>query len=103
MVSEKSVGILAGPTATGKTQLALELASRFGNIEIINADSLLVYRGMNIGSAKPSQKELDSVPHHLIDIRNPDETFTAGEFMRAANAAIDKIHLKGKRALVVGG
>lgn len=105
MVSEKSikVGILTGPTATGKTGLALQLAFEHGNIEIINADSLLVYREMNIGTAKPSTEELDKVRHHLIDIRNPNEPFTAGEFFRATHAAIDDIHQRGKRALIVGG
>ena len=97
------VGVLTGPTATGKSSLALELAAGFGNIEIVNADSLLVYRGMNIGTAKPTEKELQQVPHHLIDIRNPDEPFTAGEFLRAATAAIEEIHQRGRRALVVGG
>ncbi len=109
MVSEASlnpspgIGILTGPTASGKTGIALRLASRFGKIEIVNADSLLVYRTMNIGTAKPTSEELKEVPHHLIDIRNPDETFTAGEFLRAANQSIQEIHQRGNRALIVGG
>ncbi len=118
MVSEKSlsdstqmiqtlktptIGILTGPTATGKSSLALELATHHRNIEIINADSLLVYRGMNIGTAKPTPQELAQVPHHLIDIRDPNESFTAGEFCRAAEAAIQAIQNKGKRVLIVGG
>jgi tRNA dimethylallyltransferase len=104
MVSEtRVIGILTGPTATGKSTLALELAQRFGRIEIINADSLLVYRQMNIGTAKPSPEELKQVPHHLIDIRNPDEPFTAGEFFRAAEKAIEEIHQRGNRPLIVGG
>jgi len=98
-----AVGILTGPTATGKSGWAIELACRIGNIELINADSLLVYRGMNIGTAKPTPEELSQVPHHLIDIRNPDEPFTSGEFTRAAQSTLDDIHRRGKRALIVGG
>jgi tRNA dimethylallyltransferase len=95
--------ILAGPTSTGKTALALELIASRSDIEIINADSLLVYRGMNIGTAKPSREELTRVPHHLIDIREPDEPFTAGEFRREAESAIADITSRGRRALIVGG
>lgn len=98
-----SVGILAGTTASGKSSLSLDLARKNPQIEIINADSMLVYRGMNIGTAKPTSSELKEVPHHLVDIRNPDEPFTAGEFMRAAMSAIEEIHQRGKRALIVGG
>ena len=76
---------------------------RPGQIEIINADSMQVYRGMDIGTAKPAAEELASVPHHLIDIRDPNEPFTAGEFVREARAALDDIHSRGKRALIVGG
>jgi tRNA dimethylallyltransferase len=97
------VGILTGPTATGKTSLALELAQKYQQIEIINADSMLVYRGMDIGTAKPTSLELKAIPHHLIDICEPNEPFTAGEFLRAAQSAIDSIHGRGRRALIVGG
>jgi tRNA dimethylallyltransferase len=97
------VAILTGPTATGKTGLAIELAEKHGSIEIINADSLLVYRGMDIGTAKPSQAEQKNIPHHLIDVRDPHEPFTAGDFHREATKAIDEIHSRGKRALIVGG
>jgi tRNA dimethylallyltransferase len=104
------IAILTGPTSTGKTSLALELAtsisrsvSKSSDIEIINADSLLVFRGMDIGTAKPSREELARVPHHLIDIRNPDEPFTAGDFRREAEAAIAEIIGRGRRALIVGG
>jgi len=97
------IGILTGPTATGKTSLAIELALKQGNIEIVNADSILVYRGFDIGAAKPSSQEREKVPHHLIDVRNADEVFTAGEFKRSAEMAIQDIHARGKRALIVGG
>ena len=106
MVSEKVsplVGILTGPTASGKTQLALRWASERGNIEIINADSLLVYRGLDIGTAKPTPDQLKQLPHHLIDILDPDQAFTAGDFFKAAHVAIAEIHDRGKRALVIGG
>jgi len=106
MVSEKDlipVGIMTGPTATGKTALAIELALEHGGIEIINADSLLVYRHFNLGTAKPTREEQRGVPHHLIDMRDPDSPFTAGDFVRAARDAIEEIHARGKRALIVGG
>ncbi len=99
----KPILILAGPTATGKSELALELAEASPEIEIVNADSLLVYREMDIGTAKPTPSELKKVPHHLINIRNPDELFTAGEFFRAAQSAIQEIHQRNRRALIVGG
>lgn len=97
------VGILTGPTATGKTDLALRLCEEHGSVEIINADSLVVYREMNIGTAKPSAEDLARVPHHLVDIRNPDQPYNAGDFVREVGAAIDRIHSRGKRALITGG
>jgi tRNA dimethylallyltransferase len=72
-------------------------------IEIVNADSLLVFRGFDIGTAKPTPLERSRVPHHLIDIRDPDENFTAGDFVQAVSAALEDIHSRGNRALVVGG
>jgi len=104
MVPEKNlIGILTGPTASGKSGLALELALKNPQLEIINADSMLVYRGMDIGTAKPSPEELRQVPHHLVDICDPDEAFTAGDFHRAAEKAIQDIQDRGKRPLIVGG
>jgi tRNA dimethylallyltransferase len=101
--SLNKIAILTGPTATGKTGLAIELAQKHGKIEIINADSLLVYRDLNIGTAKPTLEERQQVPHHLIDIRDPHEGFTAGDFHCEAFRAIEDIHSRGNRALVVGG
>ena len=95
--------VLSGPTASGKTGLAIELAITHGDIEIINADSLLVYRGLDIGTAKPSHAERKGIPHHLIDILDPDQEFTAADFRAQALAAIAGIHARGKRAIVVGG
>ena len=107
MVSTQSLDpisvILSGPTAAGKTAIALELARAHGDIEIINADSLLIFNGMDIGTAKPTPEELKEVPHHLINIIDPSQTFTAGDYVRLVNQAMKAIHTRGKRALLVGG
>jgi tRNA dimethylallyltransferase len=94
--------IIAGPTASGKTALAIELAQRL-NAEIVSADSQQVYRYFDIGTAKPSTQELASVPHHLISVVDPLETFSAARFQTLADAAISDIQRRGKRVLVVGG
>ncbi|MBS1960807.1 MAG: tRNA (adenosine(37)-N6)-dimethylallyltransferase MiaA [Bdellovibrionales bacterium] len=99
----KRVAILTGTTASGKTAAALEFCRRHREIEIVNADSLLVFRGFDIGTAKPSVEELAEIPHHLIDIRDPDELYTAGDFVRDCEAALADVHSRGKRALIVGG
>lgn len=104
----KSIVILTGPTASGKTAFALEMAERLRAmgeppIEIINADSILVYRGFDIGSAKPGKAELARVTHHLIDCNTPEQPFTAGDFAREARAAIAAIEARGARPLIVGG
>jgi tRNA dimethylallyltransferase len=94
--------IILGPTAVGKSACAFDLAQRFG-MEIINADSMQVYRGMDIGSAKPSPCERGLVTHHLIDIRDPDEEFSAAQFRAEAHNIIVSLFQQGKQALVVGG
>ncbi len=94
--------VLTGPTAVGKTSIAIEFAERSG-LEIINADSVCFYRGFDIGSAKPSKSEQARVPHHLIDIAAPEETYHAGRFWKDCSRAIEEIHARGKRALIVGG
>ncbi len=94
--------IIQGPTASGKSELAVRLAKEFSG-EIINADSMQVYRNMDIGSAKPSQEMLDSVPHHLVGIRDPDQPFSAADFCREAQEAIGDIHQRGKKVFIVGG
>lgn len=94
--------ILAGPTGVGKTGLALELAERL-NAEIVSADSMQIYRFMDIGTAKPTPEERARVPHHLIDIRNPDEDYSAADYARDATSAIRDIHARGKLPLLVGG
>jgi len=93
---------IVGPTASGKTALAIELARRF-NGEIISADSRQVYRGMDIGTAKPTYEELAAIPHHLIDIKNPDEEYTAAEYKQDAASAIRKILERRKIPFLVGG
>ena len=93
---------LAGPTASGKTAAALAIAQRHA-VEIISVDSALVYRGMDIGTAKPSAAELAAVPHHLIDIRDPRQAYSAAEFVRDARGLIAEIAARGKLPLLVGG
>ena len=93
---------LLGPTASGKSALALELAARLP-IEIVSVDSAQVYRGMDIGTAKPSPAERARVPHHLIDLVDPTETYSAGRFRDDAIRAIDGILARGRMPLLVGG
>ena len=85
------ITILLGPTASGKTNLSLEIARRAGT-EIITADSMQIYRGMDIGTAKPSPEEQAEVPHHLIDICEPWERFYVAEFVRRADEVAEEIH-----------
>jgi tRNA dimethylallyltransferase len=96
------VVILLGPTGSGKTALSLSLGERFGG-EIVSCDSVAVYRGMDLGSAKPSREERARLPHHLIDVADPDEAFTAGEYSRRARAALREIAGRGKLPIVTGG
>ncbi|MDM0059423.1 tRNA (adenosine(37)-N6)-dimethylallyltransferase MiaA [Variovorax fucosicus] len=93
---------IAGPTACGKTAAALALA-RVRPVEIVSVDSALVYRGMDIGTAKPSAAELAEVPHHLIDIRDPRESYNAAAFVADATRLIDEIRARGRLPLLVGG
>ena len=93
---------LMGPTASGKTALAVEWAQRLGG-EIVSVDSALVYRGMDIGSAKPDAAVLARAPHHLLDLRDPHESYSAADFATDARAAMDAIHARGKIPLLVGG
>jgi tRNA dimethylallyltransferase len=99
----KSILILiVGPTAVGKTELAIQLAERL-NGEIVSADSRLFYRGMDIGTAKPSRKEQARVPHHLIDIADPNEVLSLAVFQQKAREAIADIHTRNKIPFLVGG
>jgi tRNA dimethylallyltransferase len=96
------VVIVLGATATGKSQLGVRLAHRFQG-EVVSADSMQVYRGMDVGTAKLSTSEMESVPHHLIDIANPKERFTVADWVRAADTAIAEIVDRGHVPIVVGG
>jgi tRNA dimethylallyltransferase len=92
-----------GPTASGKSALALEVARQLDGIELVSVDSMQVYRGMDIGTAKPTAAEQAEVPHHLLDLADPDENFSVARFQVAARAAIAGVEERGHRALLVGG
>lgn len=101
-MSTGPVVFLMGPTACGKTEAACRLAAEF-DAEIVSVDSALVYRGLDIGTAKPSPMVLARFPHHLIDLRDPGERYSAAQFRRDALAVIGEIHARGRMALLVGG
>ncbi|MFD1954797.1 tRNA (adenosine(37)-N6)-dimethylallyltransferase MiaA [Paenibacillus thailandensis] len=94
--------VLVGPTAVGKTKLSIELAKAW-NAEIISGDSMQVYRGMDIGTAKITPEEQQGIPHHLIDICDPDTPFSVADFQERCNEAIAGIHARGKLPFIVGG
>ncbi len=94
--------VLLGPTAVGKTELSLTLGERYAG-EILGADSRQIYRGMDIGTAKPTAAEQQRLPHHLIDLRQPDETLSVAEYQQLAYTTIDAIHSRGHLPLLVGG
>lgn len=91
-----------GPTATGKTRVAIELCRRFP-LDVISVDSALVYRGMDIGTAKPDAATLRETPHRLVDIRDPEDSYSAGDFVRDAREAMQAIFAAGRTPLLVGG
>jgi tRNA dimethylallyltransferase len=92
-----------GPTASGKTAVAVALAAELADVEIVTVDSMQVYRGMDIGTAKPAPAERGGVPHHLLDVADPDEEWTVTRWAVAARAAVADIEARGRRALLVGG
>jgi len=105
MVSKSNkpkVIVICGPTGIGKTSVGIELAERFGG-EIISADSMQIYRYMDIGTAKPTTDELKRIPHHMIDIVDPDEDFDAVRFAKLARGKVMQLHRRGVRPFVVGG
>jgi len=94
--------VIVGPTAVGKTMLAIELCHRF-KAEVISADSIQVYRGLNIGSSKPTNKELILAPHHLLDVIDPGEVMNVVYWVKLAEEAIVDIHARGQRVIIAGG
>ena len=94
---------LVGPTASGKSEAAVAIAEALGGLEIVSVDSMLVYRGMDVGTAKPSPLERARVPHHLVDVAEPGEAFSVSRFQALARAAVEAIGNRGRRPLVVGG
>lgn len=93
---------VAGPTASGKTSLSIELAKKY-NGEIVSADSMQIYRGMDIATAKPTKEEMQGIPHHLIDFLSPTESFSVSEYVTLAKGAIDDITKRGKLPILCGG
>ncbi len=100
--SKPRVVVVTGPTASGKTPIAIEIALRFGG-EIVNADSMQVYRYMDVGTAKPSPEQRARVPHHLLDVVTPDVPYSAGRYAEEARKAATEIHAAGKIVVLTGG
>lgn len=102
MTAPVPVAAVVGPTATGKTRLAAELALRFGG-EVVSADSMQIYRGLAIGTAKPTPEEMRGVPHHMIDFLDPSQPFSVADYVRLASRAVTEIRGRGKLPVVAGG
>lgn len=100
-MKEKVIAVV-GPTASGKTKLAIELAHKFDG-EVISADSRLVYKGFNIAAAKPTTEEMEGIPHHMIDIAEPFENYTAGDYARDAKKITEDVLSRGKTPIIAGG
>ncbi|WP_412759085.1 tRNA (adenosine(37)-N6)-dimethylallyltransferase MiaA [Neobacillus cucumis] len=100
--SNQKLLVIIGPTAVGKTNLSIEMAKRY-NGEIISGDSMQIYRGMDIGTAKITKEEMQGIPHHLIDIKDPEENFSVAEFQLLVRAKINEIAKRGKFPIIVGG
>ena len=98
----KKIVVIVGPTASGKTSLSIKIAKQF-NGEVISADSRQVYRGMDLGSGKVTQDEMAGIPHHLLDVADPMDVYTASDFVRDATASIDDIVKRGNLPIVAGG
>ena len=96
------IAVITGPTATGKTRLGIMLAQRLGG-EIISGDSMQLYRGMDVGTAKPTAAELAAAPHHMIDVADPAEEWSVSRYVEAASAAVDGAAARGRLPIVVGG
>ena len=98
----KKILVIVGPTASGKTRMAVELAKAH-NGEVVSADSMQIYRRMDIGTAKPTAEEMDGVPHHMIDVADPEEDFSVARYVELASACVDDILARGKLPIVAGG
>ena len=94
--------VITGPTASGKTWLAVELARRY-NGEVVSADSMQIYRRMDIGTAKPTAEEMGGIPHHMIDVADPEEDFSVARYVDMAAAAVDGILSRGRLPILAGG
>ena len=94
--------VICGPTASGKTRLAVELALAHGG-EVVSADSMQIYRAMDIGTAKPTQEEMRGVPHHMLDVADPAEDFSVARYVDMAAKCVDDILARGKLPIVAGG
>ncbi|MFE8699171.1 tRNA (adenosine(37)-N6)-dimethylallyltransferase MiaA [Cytobacillus sp. FJAT-54145] len=101
-MEKDKVVVIIGPTAVGKTKLSIELAKKYDG-EIISGDSMQIYKGMDIGTAKVTKDEMNGVPHHLIDIKNPNESFSVAEFQELVREKISDITVRGKLPIIVGG
>lgn len=101
-MEKTSVLVIAGPTASGKTDLAVELAKRYGG-EVVSADSMQIYKRMNIGTAKPDMAELQGIPHHMMDFLEPQEGYSVAEYVKSAHEIIADIKSRGKLPIIAGG
>ena len=100
-VTEKVICVV-GPTATGKTKMGVALAQRFDG-EVVSVDSMQIYRGMAVGTAAPTAEEMEGVPHHMIGVADPWESWSAARFTQAADACVQDILRRGRRPILVGG
>ena len=96
------IAVIAGPTASGKTELGVQIAKSFDG-EVISADSMQIYKGMDIATAKPTQEEMGGIPHHLIDFLERDRAFSVADYVELANEKINEIHKRGRLPVIVGG
>ncbi|MBP3039519.1 tRNA (adenosine(37)-N6)-dimethylallyltransferase MiaA [Bacillaceae bacterium Marseille-Q3522] len=102
MSKKANLLVIVGPTAVGKTKLSIELAKHFSG-EVISGDSMQIYKGMDVGTAKITKEEMQGIPHHLLDIKNPDEAFSVAEFQQLVRKQINEIKRRGKLPILVGG
>lgn len=102
MMDKTKVLVIVGPTASGKTKLAVDIAKRY-NGEVVSADSMQIYKGMSIGTAKPTVEEMDGIPHHLIDFVDPTTSFSVVDYVTCAHKVIDDIKSRDKLPIIVGG